>query len=245
MTAIPRIGVVRPDRPPTIVAEIEARVIRHELERRIGRITLDLRIDGPRLGPWLPLDHAAWPTDIDAQLDGAELWSDRHPPLARLMGRTIEPEAAEVRVDMLRHLGIVPAQPFVLDDDLLETLDPVRIRPTDLWLIARAATAVTVADDAIVALVDTDDPVALDDLFDRLVDHLDVDPSAELARITAERNELARRLTELAAEIARERIRTLDRFEHLAGELEVWRQRAARAELGARLADGDNEHERA
>lgn len=241
MNAVPRIGVVRTNRPLPVVAEIEARVIHHELARRLGRVTLDLRIDGPRLGRWLPLEHAAWPTDIDAQLDGTELWSDRHPPLAGLLARTIAPDAAAARIEMLRHLRILPAEPFVLDDDLFEALDPARIRPTDLWLIARSASAVTVTDGAIATLTDVGDPAALDDLFDASVEQLDIDPSAELARVVAERDDLAQRITELEAEAERERITTLDRFERLSGELDVWRQRAARAELGATLAEADSD----
>ena len=231
----PRIGVVRPNRTLPVIAEIEARVIEHELTRRLGRITLDLRIDGTRLGRWQPLASAAWPTDIDARLDDDALWSDRHPPLAGLLARTIEPDAAAVRTDMLRHLGVLPAEPFVLDDDLLDALDPARIRPTDLWLIARAASDVTVGDPAVAALVSADDARSLDELFDTLVATLEVDPSAELARVAAERDELARQVAELEADAARERIETLDRFAQLTAELDVWRERAERAELGAAL----------
>lgn len=236
----PRIGIVRPSRARPVIAEIEARVIEHELTRRLGRVTLDLRVDGPRLGRWQPLEHAAWPGDIDARLDDDALWSDRHPPLAGLLARTIEPDAAAVRADMLRHLGVLPAEPFVLDDDLLDELDPARIRPTDLWLIARAASEVTVVDPAVAALVSAGDARALDELFDALVAALDVDRSVELARVAAERDELTRRVAELQADAARERIEVLGRFEQLTAELGVWRERAERAELGAALAGGDD-----
>ena len=51
--AAPRIGVVRPAGGHPVAAAAEARVVRHELERRLGPVTLDLRVDGDDpIGPW-------------------------------------------------------------------------------------------------------------------------------------------------------------------------------------------------
>ena len=43
---------------------------------------------------------------------------------------------------MLAHLGLIPADPAPLDADRLAELAALSITPTDLWLVARAATAV-------------------------------------------------------------------------------------------------------
>lgn len=233
----PRVGVVRPTRTLLVVAEIDARVIRAELERRLGPITLDLRIDGERNGPWSPLGHAAWPADIDAALDAGALWPKDGPRLPALTARTIDPDAAAVRADMLRHLGIVPDGPFALDDELLARLDPSRIRPTDLWLVARAASDVTVADPDVRALAHTGDLTPLDDAFDRAAaDLLDQEAITErldrgAARLVGERDELRRRLAAAEEQAMRDQADMRDRLDAAQRDLEVWRERAERAEL--------------
>ena len=69
----PRFGVLRSERGLPVIASAEARVIRGELERRLGPIMLDLRIDGDQLADWLPIAHAAWPVDVDAIIDSDQL----------------------------------------------------------------------------------------------------------------------------------------------------------------------------
>ncbi len=234
----PRIGVLRPTRVLPVVAEADARVIRWELERRVGPVTLDLRIDGDALGPWQPLEHAAWPGDIDARLDAGELWNADDARLCGLLVRTIEPDAASVRADMLRHLGVVPLEPFVLDDELLADLDPRRVLPTDLWLVARAADEVTVDDPDVRSLAGLLDPARLDAAFDRVASELVGQPAVDeavgrhAARLAQERDELRRRLDDLERDTARHAADMRGRFAELGNELHAWRERAERAELG-------------
>ncbi|NNE13165.1 MAG: hypothetical protein HKN41_13075, partial [Ilumatobacter sp.] len=140
------VGLLRPDRPRRVVAEAEARVIATELERRLGELALDLRVSGEAIGPWRSAATAAWPGDVDVFVDDGALWADGAPALTALFGRTVDDGAAEVRARMLRHLGVVPSTPFVLDRERLEALDAWHVSPTDLWLVAAAADAVETGD---------------------------------------------------------------------------------------------------
>ena len=233
----PIIGVLRPGSASPVVAAAEARVVRCELERRLGPVTLDLRIDGDVVGSWRPIGHAAWPAGVDAQFGPDELWAGDVPPLTALFARTVEPAAATVRAAMLRHLGVVPPEPFVLDDACLERLDPARVRPTDLWLIATAASEVTVGDVAVRALAGDVDTAALDAAFDRVVASLAEAPAVEairhrqLAHLAAERDELRARLAALAAGVDRDEADANRRLDELERENARWRDRCERAEL--------------
>ena len=235
----PRIGVLRPNRPSVaVVARAEARVIRVELERRLGPVTLDLRIAGTALSPWEPIEHAAWPVGVDALLGATELWSEGMPPLTSLFGRTVEPSTAAVRSGMLRHLGLLPSEPFTFDDAHLADLDDARLRPTDLWVIVTAASNVTTSEPDISVLTGVTDVTRLDAVFDRIAVDLAAEPAVatirtrQLARLVSERDELRRRLAELEAEVARDR----ERYREVARELAVWRDRCERAELQGGIA---------
>ncbi len=210
--ALPRVGVVRPDGVHAIAAEAEARVIRHELDRRIGPVAADLRIDGTEsAGSWQPLAHASWPAAIDALIEADELFGDSVPPLTALFARTVEPDAAAVRRRMLDHLGLFTDAAF--DDAALAQLDDMVPTPTDLWLIVGGAPAVTVSDKAVAGLADTSSETiaALDAAFDRIADRLRshdavaTNSGRALERANAERDELRTELAALRTELARER----------------------------------------
>lgn len=190
-----RVGVVRPDRPALPIAEAEARVIRSELTRRLGTVVCDLRIDGAPLGEWTTRATAAWPADIDVEIDPDSLWGNGLPPLTALFGRTVDPTAADVRGRMLEHLGL-GGRP--LDDDVLD--GDIPWRPTDLWLLARRDGVAPGASPEL-ASFDADDGTVemLDTAFDVLT-------AAIRAQVPAERavNEIARlraRVSELEAEV--------------------------------------------
>jgi hypothetical protein len=229
----PRIGVLRPNRPRVVVARAEARVLRFELERRLGPVTLDLRVAGTAVGLWDPIERAAWPVGVDAVLGATDLWSEGMPPLTSLFGRTVEPSTAAVRSGMLRHLGLLPSEPFTFDDAHLAGLDDARLRPTDLWVIVTAASHITTTDPAIRALTGVTDDTVLDTVFDRVALDLAAEPAVatirarQLARLVSERDELRRRLAELEAEVARDH----DGYREVERELAVWRDRCERAEL--------------
>ena len=225
-----RLGVERADRPLEVVATTEARVIRHELTRRLADVTVELRVAGARLGPWLPLEHAAWPAEIDHQLDVSDLWAEGQPPLATLFARTVHPEAADVRRRMLRHLGVIPQGEFTLDDEFLAGLPQGAPRPLDLWLIAGAASSIEADAAAGFAPRDVDHPV-LDAVFDALVASVDADHAPTIARLTLERD-AARRDAEGAADsLRRVQADIADRLDALQAENDVLRERLERAEL--------------
>lgn len=229
---VPRIGFRRDDRPHPVVAVAEARVIHHELERRLGPITLDLRIGGDAIEPWLPLAHAAWPADIDAVVEHHEVVGEGLAPLTSLFARTVAPEAAEVRRRMLVHLGVVDGNPF--DAAALDALDALAPTPTDLWLAVSSAPSVAVDDPAIAALAapastsigDDDDPcAALDAAFDGVatrLGHHELVAAArdrEIARLRDERDDLRRAVAELESSVARERAETGALVDDLARRL--------------------------
>ena len=163
-----RIGVARPDRPPGLIAEIEARVIRAELERRLGATTVDLRVDGAPIGAWASRDSAAWPADVDAVVPPDLLWSDDLPPLTALFGRTLDDVAIEIRSHMLDHLGCSDEP---IDDRVVA--DEVPWRPTDVWLLARRNGVSADTDPRLQAMAEGDATAAdLDGAFDAAADHI-------------------------------------------------------------------------
>ena len=213
----PRIGVLRPTALHRVAAEAEARVIRHELERRVGPVSLDLRIAHfEPVGPWLPVTHASWPSSIDVLVTGDDLFGDHAPPLTALFARTVEPEAAAVRRRMLVHLGVAAEGAF--DDGTLTALDEMTPTPTDLWLLVGAADDVSVSDDSVAGLGETSaDAVAtLDDLFDGVAERLRANESVAasidraLDRTIAERDALRAEVAGLRREIERQRAEFAD-----------------------------------
>lgn len=230
-----RLGIVRPAGASSdaTVAEIEARVLAAELGRRLGPVLLDLRTDGPAVGRWQPLTHAAWPTAIDALVDVAGLWSSSL-PLTALFARTVEPPAAGVRTRMLAHLGLVPAEPTPLDAARLTELESLSITPTDLWLAARAASAVSTgvaAVDALATPADATGIAELDRTLDAIAAGVTVAGDRTVQSLLQEVAALRTRVTELEAAAARDARETADRFEELAHERTVLRERLERAEL--------------
>lgn len=239
-----RLGIVRPatGSGDPLVAEIEPRVLAYELARRLGPVSLDLRTDGDAIGRWLPLAHAAWPAAIDAQLDAAALWSSSV-PLTALITRTIEPAAAEVRARMLAHLGLIPADPAPLGADRLAELAALSITPTDLWLVARAATAVDtgVAElDAVVTPVSSPGIAVLDAGIDALLAGTELPGAATVGRLQGELTALRARVTELEAEARRTAVETAGLIDDLVHERAVLRERLDRAQFDL---DNDIDHD--
>lgn len=233
-----RLGVTRRDRPLEAVAVAEARVLEHELTHRLGPVTLDLRVDGGRLGPWRPL-HL--PGDrVDAEIDPDAIWGGDLPPLTAVFARTVDPDAADVRRRMLTHLGALPID--VLDAAALERATELPLRPTDLWLLVNGARAVTVDDVAIAAMAgpDADAVRRLDAALDALAEQLRQlpDPSerttSHVARLTATITALEGELAEARSAADRDRVEALHRIDELVAENRVLRERLQRAELGSR-----------
>jgi hypothetical protein len=227
------IGIARADRPSEVIARAEARVIRHELARRLDRVVLDLRIDGAPLGPWLPRGSATWPSGVDAVVELDELRSDGS-PLTSLFARTVDADAADVRRRMLVHLRLIPAGPFMLDDLLLTEILTMLPRPTDLWLVAAAASEVTTTDHAVRALATAaSDASVLDAAFDRVVARLDgvVSAAGVIERVAAERDQASARARELGDELTRANREIADRLDALEAENAVLRERLERCEL--------------
>lgn len=227
-----RLGVVRAADASTdpTVAEMEARVVRAELERRLGPVTLDLRTPGPTTGPWLPVEHAAWPSDVDATIDLGAL-GDHAGHLVSLFARTVDPIVADVRGRMLHHLGVLPAD-ATLTDDLLAALLPAPARPTDLWLVVRSAGDLATSEPAHRRLRADADPVeALDRWFDDSVAALPVDVAPTIGRFRAEARELRSRLDAANDEARRAERAAIEHIEHLTAERDSLRERLERAQL--------------
>ncbi len=232
--AVPRIGVIRRDVPHPLVAEAEARVIAAELERRIGPITLDLRIAGGAAGPWAPAEHAAWPADVDAVVELDELTLDdgsSRVALTALFARTVAPEAADVRRRMLVHLGLIDGRTF--DDASLEALDDLVPTPTDLWLLVSSAPTVATSESAIAALAnDADVAARIDAAFDRVAERLRTHPGVsaserhEIERLRARLQAADRQVAELSDALTRERVEmgaVIDELAHQAAGRELSR----------------------
>jgi hypothetical protein len=227
-----RVGVVRPDRPAPPIAEAEARVIRSELTRRLGTVVCDLRIDGAPLGEWTTRATAAWPADIDVEIDSNLLWGDGLPPLTALFGRTVDPTAADVRGRMLEHLGL-GGRP--LDDDVLDADIPWR--PTDLRLLARRDGDAAGSSFELAAMAsDGEEAARLDTAFDDAVatirerlpaDRLD----DQIARLRARVVDLENLLRATVDAADRERSEVIARLDQLAALNDVLQEQAERALL--------------
>lgn len=242
------VGVLRPDRPRRVVAEAEARVVAAELARRLGEVTVDLRVEGAPIGPWRSAETAAWPRDVDATVDAAAIWTASTPALTALFGRTVDDVAAEVRTRMLRHLGVLPDEAFTLDEECLRALEEWHVSPTDLWLVANAAAIADSGDVAVDALArpaGTGDAgtAALDAAFDAVADAVrqgagDASPET-IPRLVTERD--AARTAAAAAhdELRRTRAELADRLDQLSAENAALRERLERTRLGRELDGRD------
>lgn len=236
------VGLLRPDRPRRVVAEAEAAVVRAELERRLGDVVVDLRVDGAPLGPWRSVATAAWPEQVDVVLDAGLLWTPETPTLTPLFGRTVDDTAAEVRERMLRHLGVLPDGSFDLDEELLAPLERQNVSPTDVWIVARAASAVATGDPAIDGFAQStlQDPQPVSEKLDAAFDAVTAGVPADVAdravdRLRAERDAARRDAASADDELRRVRAEVADRLDHLGAENAALRERLERAELGHRL----------
>lgn len=227
-----RIGVLRAataSRDPA-VASAEARVVRHELERRLGAVSLDLRTEGGPLAPWLPSEHAAWPGDVDATIDLTPVTGPDRPRLLSAFARTVDPTAADIRRRMLAHLGLLPVD--TLDDAELDRRLPTPRRPTDLWLLLTAADGTDLSDPHLAALRGDPDEVAeLDAWFDECAAGLPVDTAQTVTHLTARVRELEAALADAQSDAARSERLALDRLDELHAEHDVLRERLARTAL--------------
>jgi len=242
MTDAPvRVGVVRPNRPPRPVAEAEARVIRTELTRRLGVVSCDLRVDGAPVGPWSSRATAAWPADIDLEIDAAILWNDELPPLTALFGRTVDATAADVRARMLEHLGL-GGRP--LDDAVLD--DAIPWRPTDLWLLARRDGVAAGASRELAAFADDGRSSApLDAAFDAIAASvragLPPDRSdAEVSRLRARVAELEAACAELADDADRREAEAVGLIDELEAEKAILVERELRVAIDRDLGAGSD-----
>jgi hypothetical protein len=227
-----RIGVLRPSTasPDPVVALAEARVVRHELSRRLGEVNIDFRNDGGIIDPWLPAEHGAWPGDVDATIELSPVTGAEGPHLLAVFARTVDPTAADVRRRMLAHLGVLPIDH--LDDDELHRRLPAPRRPTDVWLLARAAEVIDLSDRQLGSLRgDDEEAAAIDAWFDQCVAGLSIDTSPTVARLSARVDELETALTDAQSDAARSERLALDRLEELQSRYDVLRERLTRTEL--------------
>lgn len=236
-----RVGLRRTGRPHGSVATAEASIIRHELERRVGPISLDLRISGEQLGDWQPEALAAWPAAIDVSVDASPLWKPGVPPLTCLFVRTVSPKAADVRRRMLHHLGILPLD--VASEVGLAELG--ELRPLDLWLVISEARSVELTDPGLLGfrLPHDDAAAALDEMFDDLAAEIhsngvvEASASAHISRLTDHIHDLEVLLSTLTDDALRDRVEHLDRIDELTAENQVLHERLRRLELdGTRVA---------
>ena len=234
-----RLGIERPDRPSEVVAAAEARVITHELERRLGDVTIDFRVDGNPVGPWAASSAAAWPHDVDAVVDPTLLWGVDLPPMTSAFGRTVDPSAGAVRARMLEHLGILPIER--VDDSLLDAWGRSgSIRPTDLWLVLNAADDIDLSDPALTALAENQPAADVDGAFDRVVESVaDVLPgdalTERLRRAISERDGARADLADAIDRARRAEHEAASRLDELQAELAVLHERIERIELQAGL----------
>lgn len=246
-TTLLRVGIKRPRDVSNneTIAVAEARVVCNELQRRLGPLGFDLRSDGAAIGPWQPHATAAWPTDIDLELEAADLWRADQPALTALFGRTVAPAAAEVRERMLIHLGVIPLEPAPLDDERLSELSALRLRPTDLWLVVRNACELRLADPAVRGFSESVGSQAcqlLDIEFDRLAGLIErsraevgAETSRPLERLVSERDDLSRRVAQLELDARRLAAEAEVAIAQLQAELGVMSERLERSELNRAL----------
>jgi hypothetical protein len=135
---------------------------------------------------------------------------------------------------MLTHLGLVPADPAPLDATRLTRLRALSITPTDLWLAARAASTVAtgvVEIDALASPADATGVADLDRALDAAAAGVTIGGDRTLQAVQHERDALRARVAELEANAARDAREAADRFDELAHERTVLRERLERAEL--------------
>jgi hypothetical protein len=213
---------------------IEARVVRAELVRRLGAVIIDFRSADGISGPWLPLEHAAWPSGVDGRIDLGDL-GDLTPALIGLFARTLVPTAVDIRRRMLEHLGILPLGDDPLTADRLARALPPPPRPTDLWLVLRAASAVATDEPAhewLASGASQSTNEALDSWFDARVAELQAgDVPTTNMRLRAEIAEVTSRLLQAEDDRRRSERSTLTRIDELVAEVESLRERLRRAEI--------------
>ncbi len=216
------------------VATMEARIVRCELERRLGALSFDLRTEGEPVGPWLPWRHATWSTAVDATVELGEL-GDLADQLVSLFGRTVDPVAAEVRERMLEHLAILPIGDEPLTDERLAELLPRPARPTDVWLVVRSATTLATSEPAHRSLrVDADAEIVarIDRWLDAAAASVPDDAHGDtVTRLLNEVAELRGRLAQTADDVRRAERTALDRLADVTAERDILRERLDRTEL--------------
>jgi hypothetical protein len=228
----PRIGVLRPSTAShdPVVALAEARIVRHELTRRLGEVSIDFRNEGAVFAPWLPVEHGAWPSDVDATIDLTPVTGPEGPRLLSVFARTVDPTAADVRRRMLTHLGVLPVD--LLDDAELQRRLPTPQRPTDVWLLVNAADRTDLSDPRVGALRgDARESAAIDVWYDECVAGLPVDITPTVIRLTARIDELEVALADAQSEAARSERLALERLDELQTAYDVLRERLVRTEL--------------
>jgi hypothetical protein len=219
-----------------VVALAEARIVRHELDRRLGAVSIDLRNEGGVIGPWLPVEHGAWPSDVDATVDLSPVTGPDGPHLLSVFARTVDPTAADVRRRMLTHLGVLPVD--LLDDDELQRRLPVPQRPTDVWLLVHAADRTDLSEPHIAAFHgDAREAAAIDAWFDEVVAGLPLEAAPTVTRLTARVDELEVALADAQSDAARSERLALDRLDELQSQCDVLRERLARTELDRNAAE--------
>lgn len=221
------------------MALAEARIVRHELTRRLGEVSIDFRNEGAVFGPWLPAEHGAWPSDVDATVDLTPVTGPEGPRLLSVFARTVDPTAADVRRRMLTHLGVLPID--LLDDAELRRRLPTPQRPTDVWLLVNAADRTDLSDPHVGALRgDAQESAAIDAWFDACVAGLPIDTAPTVARLSARVDELEVALADAQSDAARSERLALERLDELQAEYDVLRERLARTELDRTALDEAN-----
>jgi hypothetical protein len=229
-----RIGVLRPSTasPDPAVALAEARIVRHELTRRLGEVSIDFRTEGSVVAPWMPAEHSAWPSDVDATLDLSPVAGPDGPHLLSVVARSVDPTAADVRRRTLTPLGVLTLGE--LDDDDLNERLPTPRRPTDIWLLVTAADHTDLSDPHLGSLRgDAEEAAAIDAWFEECVHGLAVDTAPTVARLSARVAELETALAGAQSDAARSERLALERLDELQTECDLLRERLTRTELDA------------
>jgi hypothetical protein len=234
----PRLGVLRPSTASSnpVVASAEARIVRHELTRRLGEVGLDFRNDGGVIASWLPVEHGAWPGDVDATVDLTPVTRPGGPHLLSVFARTVDPTAADVRRRMLVHLGVLPVE--LLDDAELQRRLPTPQRPTDVWLLVNAADRTDLTDPHLGSLRgDLREAAAIDAWFDECVGAVPLDTAPTIARLSARVDELEVALAGAQSDAARSERLALERLDELETACDVLREQLLRTELDRGAAE--------
>lgn len=123
-----------------------------------------------------------------------------------LVADIADPVALDVRRRMLRHLGVVPAEPYVLDEEMLERLDEAfPLTPLDVWLVASEASEIACADYRISGLLARAGTRDVASVVDRIAESVMVELAGEAGPASVAMQgavtELRRRNDALAAEL--------------------------------------------